>query len=292
MKLVVHVAILMGTLVGTARAGLTPEQEQVERDLREFQNSVVTGKESGSRAIGDFRMKPEDCTAAIERGKKLGLAPTQILSGNPDQYIFRRAAEKCDEYKNWQLLIQAAAALERGQSDQTVANALTPGEVTPEVAKYWSDKGVKCGTDVDDAIKKGAPTTIAVKIVDNVMTIADGRQKICKTLADWGASFSVKNQQAREAAAAALRDKYAKHGIKGGRLKVLMDNDSIYLYGAKCDHTIKDIAELKTARLLFRWTELNTGGFGVRRYELSADKLVKETYREFDRKDSAYAWCK
>ena len=286
----VYVAALAAST--PAFADLTEPQQQIERDLREFQNAVEDAKEWGNRKLDELKKTPEDCLALVEKGKQAGIAPTEVMSGNPEKYLFKRAPEKCEEYGRWQLLVQAADAISDGQKALFVAQNMQAGSITGQVAKQWGDRGMKCLDTVDAALKKGASATQPIKVDGTAMTLPDGRAKYCQAVVDWAAKFTVETDKVRAEAAAKIRQKYSKEGITGDRLKVLADHDGNSWYLVKCDRAVENPKELKKPGVLFHWTELSKGGYGIRRFEFSGDKLVKDTYREFDRRDSAYAWCK
>jgi hypothetical protein len=125
------------------------------------------------------------------------------------------------------------------------------------------------------------------------LTLPAARDKFCKGLEEWAASFSVATEKHRAEELAKITEKYTKHGITGDRLKLLVDNDNTYFHGKGCNGGITDIKELKKAKLLFYWTEASSyGPWTVYRYEFKGDKLKKLTSREFTNLDSAYKWCK
>src|SRR5688572_26126397 len=105
---------------GSARAELTDEQKEVESTLRDFMVAVREAKANGNGADGLFEKKPEECTAAVEKGSKLGIAPTEVMSGTPDNYLFKRAADKCAEYATWQLIVQGAVVVAEAKQTHNI----------------------------------------------------------------------------------------------------------------------------------------------------------------------------
>src|SRR5688572_18196258 len=199
---------------GRARAELTDEQKEVESTLRDFLIAVREAKVEGAGADGHFSRKPEECTAAVEKGTKLGIAPTEVMSGAPDNYLFKRAADKCADYATWHLIVQGAVIVAEAKKTHNILQHLEAGEVGRDAVKKFMEPGQTCLTQLDALIAKGMKTDVAVHIEQEPMTLADAKTKICQGIVDWGVKFDRQNKDAIDAEAARLREKYAKHGIK------------------------------------------------------------------------------
>jgi hypothetical protein len=280
-------------LAGTAHADLTEDQKKVESDLRDFLSATNEGKKDGNRVANYFHRKPDDCFALVARGKELGIAPTQIMSGNPQDYLFKRAGEKCEEYRLWHGLVMAADVLAQAGHSHMIATGMELGSVNGEWAQNYGKVGTECIAKIDAMVAAGTPADVAVAVDSVQMTITEGKTKFCQGLIDWAKTFSVATEQAREAEAAAIREKYTKHGIGGDRLKLLVENDNSYPYGKGCSGALTDMKQIKKASLLFYWTEASSyGPWTVYRYQFKGDKLTKQSSRDFTNLDSAYKWCK
>lgn len=274
-----------------ARAELDDAGHQVESDLRDFQSAVVAGKESGDRVAHYFSKSPDECDAAIARGKQLGISPSEVMQGNPDAFLFKRAGATCDAYRTWKRVIEGAVALADAKSRFGIAQTMKPGEVTGEWANQYGAVGAKCLADLD--AMKGLALDVPVSIGGGEPeTLAAARTTYCQGLVDWAKGFAVATDKVRADALAALRGKYTKFGIKGDRLKLLMELDDYTLYGRGCNSTVDDIPARKKAAVLVYFTELANGGTGIRRYDFRGDKLVRETYHEVALRESAYRFCK
>jgi hypothetical protein len=144
---------LLALAGGVAFAELDEQQQAIEAGLLQFQSSVQAGKDSGSRVASYFDQDPAKCYALIEQGKPLGIKPSQEMRGNPDKYLFKRASAKCDEYKVWRQLVQAAHYLEGVQTDWGIAKDRVVGDVTVALERT---KSITCDAAHDHCVRPWA----------------------------------------------------------------------------------------------------------------------------------------
>jgi hypothetical protein len=284
----------VAAMAGSAHADLTAEQQQVESELRDMFYAIQMAHQYGSEAESYFHRKAEDCVGLIEKGTKLGIKPGQVMSGSPDSYLFKRAADKCEDYRKWRLTIKAAVILDRQSTIKTAMSTMQPGEAAPELALSAGAEAKQCIAEVDGAIAQGAITDQKVSFRGEPLTLIEAKRAYCQWLVDWAAGYAVETAKVIDAEAAAVKEKYTKHGITGDRLRLFIAEDGSSWYGKGCDSSIRDMAKLKKASLLFTWTETVSGDkmWTVWRYQFKGDKLVSQKSRSFSKIEAAYGWCK
>lgn len=286
-------ALAVLTCLPVAHADLDETGRAIDKGIGEFFYRVKDAKARGALARSAMSNPPEECFALIERGQRAGIAPTEEMAkGSDHAYLWKRAASQCEEYRTWKRLVDAAVILEDARNAHVGSTSQAAGSVSGEWAAGYGEHGQACLVAIDAMIKDGLATDVPVQIAGDPLTVAAARAQYCQGLVDWAKGFAVETERVRAEVLAAIRGKYTKHGIGGDRLTLLVENDDTYFHGKGCSGGISDVKVLKTAKLLFYWTEKSTGGWGLRRYQFKGDKLVKESYREFDRLDSAYRWCK
>ncbi len=201
------------------------------------------------------------------------------------------APAAADDAARQQLLDKAGAALASGRQKLDIVNGFEPGKVGIEWINGAAEAGRSCGAAVDAALAGGVPADAKVKVVADEVTLADGKQKYCDALIAWSKSYGERSKQAKAEGDAAVREKYAQHGVKGDRLRLFMEYDDVYWRGKGCE-IVDDRAALAKAAVLFHWLENSDGTHTIRRYQLKGPKLVKTTNKTYKTEAAAYRGCK
>ncbi len=293
--LVLASSLVAAAQVGIARADNAEDVSQTTLKLVAFDLAIDQGQQLGDRAESSFQEDAAGCTAVVAKLKELGVAPTQVIEGKK-QFLFKQAAQRCEEYGRWKQLIGGAIALREASNTLGIVNGFEPGKVGDVWMEKATSAGKACAKGVDAALAAGAPADVKVKVFSNTsgqleLTLGEGKQQVCEPLLGWGKGYAQASNKAKAANEAALRDKYGKHGIKGDRLKLFMEYDDVYWRGKGCEK-VDDVAALAKMPVLFQWLEDSGGTHTIRRYQFKGDKLVKTTNKTFKTEAAAYRGCK
>lgn len=279
--------------VAPARAELDEAGREIQLALIQFQSAVQDAQAQGTVIAHYFDKSVDDCLAVVAAGQKLGIAPTQVMDGIPESYLFKRAAQKCEEYGAWKKVIEAGVAVADAKTRFGIAQTMKPGDVSGDWAKEYGAVGAKCLVDLDRMAKAGLNMDLKLPVgSDDPESMSEVRTKYCQGLVDWAKQFAVATEAARAEAEAALRAKYTKYGIGGDRLKLLMDLDNIYIFGRGCSSYLEDMTAKKKTPVIIYFNEMADGGTAIYRYDLRGDKIVKHSYHEVTLRESAYKFCK
>lgn len=291
---VTTVALLAGSRV--ARAG--DDRDALLAELADFTGAVAEAKADGSRAKDRLTRPASECDQVVARLGKTGLKPDQTIDGD-EPYPFKQAGERCRDYARWQAAVAAAAVVAETGDALAVTETLTAGKATEEFAVNYGKTAAGCSAAVEQALGKGVPPSLAIRIVsnagDNTMTLPDARARFCQKLADWAKAFGPATIAAKQAAAEAARVRYASVGAGGDRLSWLTYYDpdgtgtTWFLPGCKEEGAPRKLAK---APVLLRWWTADDGTHTIRRLQFKGNKLVKDTTRSFLTEGAARAGCK
>ena len=288
-------------LVAGAVLGGAPRVAAAEDDLTELKLVIVradvavgAAMSHGDRAQQDVSIDPKLCFEAVDKLAAAGTSPTEVLHGRTE-FLFKRAKDRCEEYRRWRALVDGAVVLAGAAQQFWIASQMEPGTVSDQFIGARVAEGKACAAGVERVVAAGAPLDVAVKVQTQAgeaeLTLSEGRDRWCEGLLAWGKDYKHKNDQARAAAAKAVRDKYARAGIGGDRLRLFVEYDDVYWRGKGCE-VVDDLGRLKQATVLFHWLQNGDGTHTIRRYQFKKDKLVKTSSRTFKTEAAAYRGCK
>ena len=278
--------------IAPAHADLSKEGKEVEAKIYSYMIYTFYAESEGHRDSNEFREDVAGCYAAVERGIKLGIEDDETMGGpRRSQYLFKSAKSKCAEYEKWQHTIRAIDTVRGTASRFSAATGLNDGFMRGDNAVQLAKPGVDCLADVNAHLAAGADGTVTTKYDGtNEMTLIAGRDKFCQGLADWGAKYAVSTEAKIKGDKAAVEAKYTKVGISGDKLRIAIANDT-GIWGPGCK-LLEDPKRIAKAGVLYEIHNTPEGRTGVRRYQFKGNKLSNETYREFDRVENSYKFCK
>jgi hypothetical protein len=181
-------------------------------------------------------------------------------------------------------------ALEESRSTLGIVLGFEPGKVGEVWIKQAREQGNACTTAVDKALAGGLAATQKLEIGTDSITLGEAKARYCDKLLAWAASYGGASAKAKAAASEKVTAKYTKHGIKGDRLKLMVEYDDVRWRGKGCEY-IDDPAKLAKAPLLFQWLENADGTHTIRRYQFKGDKLAGTTNKTFKKEAEAQKGC-
>lgn len=278
--------------IAPAHADLSKEGKEVEREMFKYVLYTFYAKSEGHRDADEFKDDVAGCYATVERGVKLGIEPDETMDGaRNEQYLFKSAKAQCAEYEKWQHTIRAISKVKATVSLFSAAAGLNDGFMHGDNAVQLAKPGVDCLAEVNAHIAAGADGNVTTNFDGNGdMTLIAGRDKFCQGLADWGAKYAVSTEAKIKGDKAAVEAKYTKVGISGDKLRIAIANDT-GIWGPGCK-LLEDPKRIAKAGVLYEIHNTPEGRTGVRRYQFKGNKLSNETYREFDRVENSYKFCK
>jgi hypothetical protein len=274
-----------------AHAELSQEAQDLTFGFREYEIAVRDAKESGYRAISQFREPAESCTALIQKAKEIGVRPDEQLNGLAGPFPFKRTAQLCATYRTWKRTLDGAALLDAFYTMAPNLETIKPGDYGDTAVKNWGIAAKKCVEQVGEVISAGADATQKIKDVYNLeLSLTEGQQ-FCQRILDWSDGFAAESKRVAEEKAAAIRAKYTKLGITGDRLDNFVYYDNVQWMVAGCVAQ-ENLQKLKRAPVLFQWLEHNDGTYGVRRFQFRGDKLVRTSEQRYLTSAAATRGCR
>jgi hypothetical protein len=237
----------------------------------------------------DDAKTPETCIAAVAAARKAGAKELthsyfDKLGGTPDKdgkytIPLDRADKLCADYAQYYAI--------GSRSDVFEHAVFVMGNLNPDTAPSLEyAQGVvgevaKCNKAVDAIVAAGVPPAMAFTLRDKSYTVADLKPKFCDALAKAAAKYT----KMVEDAAKAERARYAKAGISGDKLDLMLKwgPDGLILAGGKSSSDLKVFA---AATLIFSYRTSDPDAQNnvihtVDRYEYKGNKLVKMTSKEY-----------
>jgi hypothetical protein len=287
---------LLVTLAPT-RAHADDAAERKAVAVRVLMQHVATLASAKKGFFAHFAADASACRKAIQDGTAAGMKPLDTfdtLDAVMGELAWQNAGRICDEYARLLPMRSAVAAvaplLIRVQT--IYANGEGHRGMRGDVYRQYAEGARACVAAVDQAIKDGAPSDVGFTPRENInealLTLVEARKQ-CSDFIAWGKDAGAAVDTEEKAAEAALREKYAKHGITGDRLKYLMESDNRYVRGKGCK--VLDLAGKKKAAVFFEMSEGDTY-WVVYKMTYKGDRLVKTTERRFSKLTSNGWSCK
>jgi hypothetical protein len=271
------------------------EQRLAARNvLYQFSHAVDSAKAKG--LFASFGSDVGECRTAIKDGTAAGWKPLDTIDTDTGPVMWKNAGAICDDYARLQPMKAAIDVVTpkyrtilviRGADGQGVAN------MRGDAYREHVGTAKECVAAVDQALKSKTPADVKFAVpngqFDALVTLAEVRKQ-CSDFVGWGAKAGAADDAAQAAATAALREKYAKEGITGDRLKYLMESDThLYVMGKGCKAL--DMAGKKKAAVIYEMQEGDTY-WVVYKMAFKGDKLVKTTEKRFNKATSRGWACK
>ena len=133
--------------------------------------------------------------------------------------------------------------------------------------------GKHCIATIDAMIKAGSAPTTKLKVESGEVGLED-LKKTCQAGIDYGTAFNALIEEVQKAKRAEIAKKYEAAGIKGAKLELLIQYDSVYWRNTKCEKT-DDVAKLAKAKVLIHWLENADGTQTIRRNTFNGNKVSK-----------------
>jgi hypothetical protein len=291
--------VVVSTLVASAvTAGVARAEEigglYADRMQTYYQFSV-TGFENGIPSAYDDKFKPGTCARMTADAKKGGAKPGDIIrgefAGHPKAkgagVPFSEAAAICTAYE-----AQLAVALGKVAVKEMVEYMKDKkGPPTADDARGFNsgagDGTVAKGKACLETLGKVSGATF--KVAGTEMKV-DDLKKTCQAAVDYGTAFNALIAEEQQAKLAEKAKKYEAAGIKGAKLKLMIEYDDVYWRNTKCEKT-DDVAELAKAKVLIHWLENSDGTQTIRRYTFNGNKVSK-TEKTFLTEAAAQRACR
>lgn len=317
----IRVLSVAGILTVAGAAGAQSDEdykirEKAGSELGQFANAIADVDHGGGHAGGRWPLTedPGACRAALAKVKAAGMkADAWMLSSafkrypgteggarqwkqtDNYEYPFAKASELCAAYEARRMLAVTLypemSNLDGFISTLDLKAHMKPGELGDDWWKGPVDKGTQCGALVDKLVAAGAPTDLAVGWRQtHKWTLAEYKQNVCQALLDWGNELKTGIGAAKQADRDKIAAKYKAHGIKGKRLELFVEYDSVYWRGKGCE-IIDDVKVLAKAKKLHHWLENDDGTHTIRTYTFKGDNYTSKDKRYKKEKD-AYKGCK
>jgi hypothetical protein len=288
------VPILVAALPALARAD-GDAAKQAAAELEPFFQLWETMRDDPGSRAESLATDPQvaDCDHAIATAKKAGLADGARLYAryldwddvhyDDKQQAYVTLGESAAICKRWRemLLVAPAAAKQTLTAGERHTAGLVEPTSFPNLDVYVT-AGKDCLAITDKAIALGAPKDHKVKIRDEVMSLAEGREKVCQGILDWAAELGPKIKAAHAADREQRAAPYRAAGVTGAKLDLFLEYDDVYWRGGKGCQIISDLKQLAKAKALFHWLENSDGTHTIRKYTFKGNKVsgpMSKTYR-------------
>lgn len=278
--------VVAAAMSPAGRAHADPDRAQLETDLVQF----VVAAEYAAADRPDpslFERPAAACDAAVAALAKAGAKPTDMIEG-VRTFPFKQAASKCLAYASWKALIDAMPTVTEAATALAISSKVTAGWGDESYATKDGALATACAAAVDKALAAGADKDQAFLVrdgqVDRRLTLPAVRTDVCDKLGAWAKEFGPATRKAKEAQAAAAKQRYAQFGAAGDRLQWLTFYDADakgstwYTPGCK---ELDDPKKLAKAPVLMKWWTADDGAVTIRRFQFKGNKLVKDTSRTF-----------
>lgn len=242
----------------------------------------------------NFSRPAAECTAAVKRGNDAGLKATDTYEdGDNNAVLWKHAPEVCADYARFAALAATIDTI-RKQLETVEAFSGADGKPDPSITgdafRATAKVAQTCVDNIDKAIKAGVVTDVPFAPTgnehDTLMTLAQVRTQ-CSDFVSWSGKAAVADDTRQAAELAALREKWGKLGIKGDRLKYLVENDTHIILGKGC---VELDAKGKKTSSVFYEVYSDDSSWIVYKTQFKKDKQVKASNRRF-RRDGGYS-CK
>jgi hypothetical protein len=302
----IHVALALATLHSFAHAG---PAEDAAKELDPFFNLWETMRDDpGSRAKSlKTDAQVDACDAAIAKARKAGLADSTklyssaIKSLDEAEYDDKKqafvtlgyAAKMCTTWRT-HIPLAAAAAIQTESASSRYSYSMDPnvGSLGASMGDAFIAEGKKCLEVTDAALKAGAPPDHKVKIKDEVMSITEGRAKVCEAYLVWANEMKVKIRAAHREDREKRAEPYKKLGVAGEKLELFIEYDDVYWRGGANCQVISDVKAVAKAKVLFHWLENSDGTHTIRKYTFNGNKVGAPITKTFKDAGAAQRGCK
>lgn len=299
--------LLSALLLAPSLAHADPAK-QLATDLGAHFNYWTTYRDDpGSRAsMLEHDPKPDACATAVEKARKAGLGNdariyhSEFSSWDEAHYDEKKTAylqlseidQLCKQWPKMILLAPVAAFQTKVAQTQHSFSLVEPGSLGKDMGDVFVKDAKECLAVTDSAIKSGAPADHKVKIRDQVMSIREGRAKVCQAFLDWATSLGGKVKEAHAADHQKRAAPYKAVGVAGAKLELFVEYDDVYWRGGANCQRISDIKQLAKAKALFQWLENPDGTHTIRKYTFKGNKVSGPTSKTFKDAGAAQRGCK
>jgi hypothetical protein len=292
----VCVVAVLALAISPAHAEVrTSAQREVVAELAAFHGELQRARALGNRAASEFRSTYDECLALVTRGQRLGIDGEEVIDegGTSGGFPFKHARDRCEQWRTWQLLVRAAAAIAEAAIALSFLRELDLHELHGEAAQGLSAAGPACLVVIGEAIAAGAPSDVPVPVETLPMTLAEGEANVCTALARFDAGYARAIEQRQAAEVAANQRKYRAAGLRGAKLTLILDHgEATRWVGRGCGDAITAPHALARAPLLIHRVPTARGLHGIRKFRFKGNRLIRSEYREFARLEDALRWCR
>ncbi|MBK9035427.1 MAG: hypothetical protein IPL61_29920 [Myxococcales bacterium] len=275
-SLIARIVLAALATLATAAGGAAADDDakaKIVSTLRGYAARVEDAKARGD--IQYVKDDVADCRAAIAAGPAAGYKPSDTIDTGYAVLVWSKAGKVCDAYAQLVPLHRISVAA----GDTLVASETTD----PDYLRALAPEGKACVEAIDKELAAGLSPDVKFRPTTNggdwTLTVAEARAR-CADMAGRARDSIAAVDAQRAAAAAALKAKYVKLGVKGDRLKYLMDTDTLILLGKRCSEL--DLKARKGSPVFYQVNEDDALWY-VWKTTFKKDKLVRTDVRKYNK---------
>jgi hypothetical protein len=296
-------------VVATPALAHADAASQLAKDLDNHWGYYETYRDDpGSRATSlGHDPKPEECEAALAKARKAGLKDDDKIyayafksydeaeyDDKREAYITGAQAERvCKVWKEGVKLAPVAAMLSKLVSSKKVYSI---GDDYSSLGKGMGDvfvkEGKECSAQIDAAIAAGVVADRKIKIGEEMMTLTEGRTKVCQVYLEWAVMVTGRIKESHAADREKRAAPYKAAGVAGAKLELFLEYDDVYWRGGANCQRISDIKQLAKAKALFHWLENPDGTQTIRKYTFNGNKVSGPVSKTYNTAGAAQRGCK
>ncbi len=279
------------TLLAAHGLGHADEKDALLSTLHDFDAASGYFDAQGMSEADRFDRGPDACTAIVDQLQQLGVPPTHMVLGYMNkEWPFKKAAERCERYGRYRLVVQATQVLADAAAIWSIVEPMTDDD---RDAVRFGQEGIKAGTLCAESLAalaaQGLPMDEVLTIAHHgTMTPAEGHAR-CKVMV----AKATKLHSLAAAAAAERnrieRERFTRHGVAGDRLDLLMTYETWTLKGCMESSDPKLLAK---ARVLMRFGENANATVRQRKITFKGNKKVSDQERTLPNWSHTDAACK
>ncbi|HLL23716.1 MAG TPA: hypothetical protein VK427_16370, partial [Kofleriaceae bacterium] len=125
-----------------------------------------------------------------------------------------------------------------------------------------------------------------------VMSIREGRAKVCEVMVTWANEMVVKIKTAHRGDREKRAAPYKALGVAGAKLELFLEYDTVYWRGGANCQVISDLERVAKVKALFHWLENPDGTHTIRKYTFNGNKVGRPISKTFTTAGAAQRGCK
>lgn len=276
------VLVLPLALAATGRAHADPAADRLQATIEVSAYREAVDNARHLKLWTGFDDPESACRAAVARGNAAGVPAGEKVDAGRTQFAWKDAPAVCAEYGRYHALDGAMTVARDALRTYFLESRPEPNGARTAGS---ADEAAACVARLDAAIAAGAPKDAELDLGYRGEALVRGTivqaRALCAEYEAWSKQTSVELANAAAAAAKALRDRYAQHGIGGDRLAYLIANGHRPIRGKRC--TELDMGGLKSSPVFYELGQDDLAWI-VYKTEFKKDKKVRESTRRYSKR--------